>query len=48
MENNNDKKRMIIIRVTETEKDALRERAAEYHLNISRYLIMIGLRGRVQ
>jgi len=47
MENNIDKKKMILIRVTETEKDALRERAAEYHLNISRYLIMMGLKGRV-
>jgi len=46
--NSEEKKQMLLIRVTEAEKTALREKAAEYHLNISRYLIMMGLRGRVQ
>ena len=48
MENNNGKRKMIIIRVTEAEKNALQEKAGEYHLNISRYLIMLGLKGKVQ
>jgi len=48
MQNKNEKRKMIIIRVTEAEKNALQEKAAEYHLNVSRYLIMLGLKGRVQ
>jgi len=42
------KKKSILVLVTEQEKEALKARAKEYHLNLSRYLIMIGLRGRVE
>lgn len=45
-ETNKDK--FILIRVTGSEKDALKQRASEYHLTLSRYLILIGLRGRIR
>jgi len=41
------KGKLILIQVTAEEKEALKARAQEYHLNLSRYLIMIGLKGRV-
>jgi len=44
----NEKTKLLTVRVTEEEKRALKARADEYHLNLSRYLIMIGLKGRVQ
>jgi len=47
MQNNIGKQKLIVIRVTEDEKKALEKKASEFHLNVSRYLIMIGLRGRV-
>jgi len=42
------KGRLILIQVTEQEKEALKARAEEYHLNLSRFLILMGLKGRVQ
>jgi len=42
------KGKLILIQVTPEEKEALKEKAESYHLNLSRYLIMIGLRGRVE
>ena len=47
MGSNIGKQKLIVIRVTEDEKKALEKKASEFHLNVSRYLIMIGLRGRV-
>jgi predicted DNA binding CopG/RHH family protein len=43
-----NKDKLILIRVTELEKNALKQRASEYHLTLSRYLILIGLRGRIR
>jgi len=48
MENDNGKRKMIVVRVTDAEKNALQEKAGEYHINVSRYLIMLGLKGKVQ
>jgi len=42
------KEKAIIIMVSEQEKEALKARAEEYHLNLSRFMILMGLKGKVQ
>ncbi len=42
-----ERKKMIVMRATEDEVLELRKKAQEYHLSLTRYLILLGLRGRL-
>ena len=38
----------IVMRVPPEEKELLLSEAKSYHLNLSRYLVLMGLRGKVE
>jgi len=42
------KSKFIIIKVSPTEKELLKSRAVSFHLSLSRYLVMMGARGKVE
>jgi len=42
------KSKFIIIKVSPDEKELLRSRAASFHLSLSRYMVMMSVRGEVK
>jgi len=42
------KSEFIIIKVSPSEKELLRARAASFHLSLSRYMVMMSARGKVE
>jgi len=48
METEETKSEFIIIKVSPREKEMLRSRAASFHLSLSRFMVMMSVRGEVK
>jgi len=48
METKETKSKFIIIKVSPREKEMLRARAASFHLSLSRFMVMMSARGKVE